>query len=365
MRILYGLVLSALSQLAGAQVIESGRVAARGSTFVAQPYSNQSAFQQVSSLAQSPYKFQWRPMELHLSIGQNVINTASELVEDSKLADSQDSGAFINLLERFEDKFGKRHLGRIDVVLSALRFGGFEIAPFASSENYLEVRSPSIPTIDLLTNNRFGIQMAYGWTMFKDFEFGLAIRPTQVVRLGGDLVLTDALEVGESSEVSERLEAKNGFGTGVDIGAAWNVTKTFRLALHLQDFGDMGYQSGSEKLPANLEQRASLGFWYRYEMASKWNLDFTGDWQDLVNRSGANILRQTHFGVELGKAVFSTDHDFGVSMGVSSGYISYGAFADIWLFRLELARSTEELGLIPGQRPDERLHISMTSSVSF
>lgn len=343
---------------------ESTRVQARGGTYVAMPENEKSARFNPATLANSPHSFQFRLLDLNASLSRNLINTVAEFAEDG-VANDDDSGPFLKVLDKLENKFGKRHLGRLDLALLAMRFGPVEILPFFTSINYLEARQPSVPVLHLNTDNRAGVLIATGFTVTESFEFGLSLRPTHRWNIKGQMGITDILDLGDEAAFNDYAENSYGFGIALNLAGVWKPIPQLRLALIVENVGDMGYLGDEPNKPAALPQKISTGFWYRHEMDAGWNLDISGDWQDMVNRGGYNVLRQTHMGLELGRSIFTSDHDVGFLFGLGQGYPSWGVFIDSWLFRLELSQYTQELGELPGQRPDERLSLSLSTSMSF
>jgi len=343
---------------------ETARVTARGGTYVASPESNQSARFNPATLAGSPHTVQFRPFELNLSLSSNVINTISDLVEDAS-AEGDDSGPFLDILGKLDGKYGKRHLGRADLIAAAVRVGPVELMPFFTSINFLEARQPSIPILYLNTDNRAGVVLATGISILENFELGLAVKPTHRWHIQGEMAVTDILDLSEGAEFDDYAESAYGFGVGVDLAGVWKPISQLRFALLIENIGDMSYLGDDEDRPSAILQKISSGFWFRHTMVAGWNLDLSGDWQDMVNRNGYNILRQTHFGIELGRSIFTSDHDVGFLIGLGQGYPSWGVFLDMWLLRLEISQYTRELAALPGQRPDQRFNATLQSSMSF
>ncbi|MFW7380839.1 MAG: hypothetical protein ACOH5I_18635 [Oligoflexus sp.] len=343
---------------------ETARVTARGGTYVAAPESEQSARFNPATLAGSPHSFQFRPLEINLSLSSNVIDTISDLVGDAGTG-GDEAGPFLDILDKFNDKYGKRHLGRLDLIPFATRIGPVEVMPFVTSISFLEARQPSIPELYINTDNRAGVMLATGFSLLKNFEVGMSVKPTHRWLIRGEMAVTDILDLSEGAKFEDYSETSYGFGVGVDLAAVWKPTNTFRLAMIVENIGDMASLGDQTDQPPPIQQKISTGFWYRYAMKAGWNLDINGDWQDMVNRNGYNILRQTHMGMELGRSLFTKDHDVGFLIGLGQGYPSWGAFMDLWLFRLEISQFTRELGSIPGQRPDKRYHATIRTSMAF
>lgn len=343
---------------------QTARMLGRGGAYVGAPETDASARFNPATLATSNKTFQLRILELNGVVSKNFVDTVNE-ISDTGLSSSDSSGPFIDLMETIDDKFGKRHYAHLELMPLALRFGPVEIMPFATNTSYLEARRPSVPVLYLNTDTRAGLLIGAGYSLFSTLDLGVSVKPMQRIVVKGEMAFTDILDLSDGAKFDDYGENTKGFGVGVDLAAVWRPMANFRWGVTIENVGDMGYLQDPEDPPSPIQQKISTGIWYRYTMATAWDVDLSFDWQDMENRQGHNLLRQLHMGAELGRSLFTADHDVGVLVGLGQGYPSWGAFLDAWFMRLEVAQHTAELGTLPGQRPDQRYSVSLRSSMSF
>ncbi len=188
------------------------------------------------------------------------------------------------------------------------------------------------------------------------------MRPAFRTTTIGSLTFTDILDI-ENSSVEEIAKTDKGTGIGLDLSAIWSPTLNWRFGALVQNIGGMGYLTSGDN-PEILQQTSSMGMLHRLPF-QRWELNLLLDLQHIENSRGMHWSRLLHLGAELGTRVFTRDLDFGVTSGVHDGYLSYGLFADLWIFRLEFAKYGEELDLNPGERGDQRVALSLRTSMSF
>lgn len=340
-------------------LFESPRARGRGRTFVAAFDSDEASRLNPATLAEPKLAFQMRWFDLDLFAGQNTINTVGDLTKIS----SKDEP--VDVLRKFDDKFGERQSVRGQLELLAMRFGAFEFSPFAVNSTWLELRSPVMPNAEWRSDSYAGVGISYAFLLGKTFSVGATIRPMQRLYFAGSMQFADMLDFLPPSEAKfeDYAALRKGSGVGVDLGAIWMPTKQFRWGLVVQNLGDTGFGKG-EDAPPPLAQEIHTGMLYRM-MLGAWDLDLSLDVQNLLNREGINWLRHVNFGSELGYRMFTRDHDIGVTAGVSEGYIGAGLFLNLWAIRFEMSQYTVELEQNPGQRPDKRLTLAAKTAMTF
>lgn len=349
--------------MAGEQdnLFESARSLGRGRTQVAAYDSDDATRFNPATLAEPKLTFQLRPAQLDLFVGENSLKTISDLMKISETDDSLD------FLRKFEDKFGKRQYGRGQFGLLGMRFGAFELSFFGVSSNWLELRRPTTPYMNWQVDLFAGSNISYAFKMGKNFSFGTTIRPLYRFNFQGDLTFTDILEFLPPSEAEfeDYAKQKTGMGYGVDLGGIWAPSASFRLGLTIQNVGDTSFEAVDDNgPPPALRQKVNTGMLYRKKLGT-WNWDWSLDIQDMINRDGINLLRLVHGGMELGKSFVSRDNDIGLLAGVNEGYLTGGAFLDLYVLRFEVVNYAVESGLSPGQRMDRRWGMSMQSAMTF
>ncbi len=340
-------------------LFESTRARGRGRTFVAAFDSNEATRFNPATLAEPKLAFQMRWFGLDAFAGQNTLGTISDLTNIS----SKDEP--VDVLRKFDDKFGERQSVRGQLELLAMRFGAFEFSPFAVNSTWLELRSPVMPYAEWRSDSYAGVGLSYALALGKSFFVGATIRPMERFYFAGSMQFADMLDFLPPSEAKfeDYAKMRKGSGVGVDIGTIWMPTKQFRWGLVVQNVGDTGFGKGADA-PPPLPQEIHTGMLYRM-MLSAWDLDLSMDIQNLLNREGINWLRHANFGSELGYRMFSRDHDIGITAGVSEGYIGAGVFMNLWAIRFEMSQYTVELEQNPGQRQDKRLTLAAKTAMTF
>jgi hypothetical protein len=341
------------------KLFESVRSAGRGGTFVAAYDSSDAARQNPAALAEFNKSFQLRILDLDVFLGQNVLGLINDM---SSVMSSNDP---LTGLRKFDEKFGERQSFRGQVAPVALRFGHFEISLFGVVSSFLELRDRPIPKIGWEADLYYGAQMSYGRMIGKNWSWGVTVRPMSRIFMGDEVSFSDITDMitPEDKGFEDLTDQQKGSGVGVDVGGMWMPSATFRLGAVIQNIGDMGFGKGDDT-PVPMKQQLMIGMIKRFKLG-KWNYDILVDVQDLENRAGVNLLRKIHLGNELGLPVFTTDNDFGILAGINEGYFTGGAYADLWLGRLELSNYAVELGESPGQRMDRRWGFAWRIAMTF
>ena len=340
----------------------SSRAAGRGGTGVAAFESTEAARFNPAILAESKARVQIRPIALDGAIGENAISTISDL---TKLSDVSDGLSF---LRSFEDKFGERQYLRGQISPVAFRIGGFEFQSFGGAASWLELRQPSMIEATFEADSMIGGQMSYAHALGAQWGLGATFRYLSRTFITGDLVFTDVLEFAPPASVQfdDYAPLQTGQGYAGDLGLIWHPTPVLRFGLTFENVGDTTFTANSEEkgAPPPLLQSVNLGGVFRQKLGM-WDLDYHADWRDVLQRYKQHLSRAFHLGLELGRPIFTKDHDLGVTGGIQEGYLTGGVFVDVWLFRIDLSNYAVELGEVAGQRMDRRWALSLQTSISF
>lgn len=333
-------------------LFESPRAYGRGRTYVASFDSNEASRLNPATITESDVTFQIRWFDFDLFFAQKGINKAT------KVANATTN----SFLEETGDLFrGTNINGRGQLSFLSMRFGGFELSPFFIAKGYADLRNPSLPDVDYQADGTLGLNMVYSFQLNKTSSFGVTLRPLSRSSIGGQAGVTDLLDTNNLQDLATVV---NGSGLGLDLGYIWSPSNTFRLGVTVQNLGDTGYFQDYGSEPPLIKQTINTGMLKRWQLFAG-NLDFSFDYQGMLNRHGVNILRLLHIGLEQGWSVFTKDHDYGVNLGLNEGYICGGFFVDAWFVRLDFSSYGVELGHTPGQRVDRRISFSLKSSLTF
>jgi hypothetical protein len=342
-------------------IFVSPRAAGHGDTFTAAFLSNETTRGNPAALAESKSTFQLRFLQLDGVLGQNSFATISDLLQLSSVDDG------LGFLRSFDDKFGKRQYLRGQLSTLSLRIKSFEFQVFGTNASWLELREPTTPQAEFESDSFAGAQFSYALPLGSQLMLGATFRPLYRLFIHGQMSFTDIVEFAPPSTVQfdDYAPLQSGLGYGGDLGLIWRPQAALRLGLTIQNIGDTAFKNDDlSKQPPQLEAVISTGALYRLKFGA-WDLDLSGDMQDLMNRQGLNLTRLLRLGAEFGKSFYGKDHDIGVSAGVREGYLTAGAFLDVWVFRLDIANYAVELGETPGQRMDRRWALTLQSTMSF
>jgi hypothetical protein len=343
---------------------ESIRARGRGNAYVASYWNEEALRHNPASVAEKTdyLKLDW--FQADMIVGDNTINTISSLI------DSVSSGATANgLLDSLSSQFGKRLSARAQLFPLGLRIMRVSVVPYMTSAHWFEMRTPPLPEVKLNSDTRLGAILSYSIGLGKNMYAGFNVRPYTRILAQGDISMIDIISIAGASgqsQLDEYLSARTETMIGFDVGLLWVPKPNLRFGLMSQDVGDTtGTSTKTTTLaPSEVKNKTSIGMYYRKDFKG-WNLDWGTDVHDIFNRQGVNILRLISTGVEFGKSFYGADQDVGVQMGLSEGYLSFGAFLDLWLVRAQFANYGVEAGATPGQRLDRRWAGSLSSSMTF
>jgi hypothetical protein len=342
------------------RVLESSRYLGRGNTFVAGYDSDEATRGNPATLGEANVKFQLRWLQLDLMVGENSLDS----VQDVSELDGEESA--VSVLNTFEDKFGKRQYLRVQAVPLAMRILKFEMMPFFTTSNYVDMRLPTTPELQFRSDTMAGVAFAFGYSVSAAWSLGMTVRPAHRTVFAGDVAFADLLNFidDEDASLEDLFEKEEGLQVGVDVGTIWRPAKDWRFGLLVENLGYAGNQGDFEAPPDPYQQRVDLGLNYRVDW-KPWHWDVLVDAQDLVNPEQYDWFRLLHVGTEIGRSYISRDHDIGLLAGLNEGYFTTGGFLDLFIARLQMTYYAVELGEYAGQRRDRRWAITLLSSMTF
>lgn len=339
------------------KLFESVRGYSRGGTGVAAFDSYEATRINPATLVERDVTFQFRPLEIDIFSGFDGRSQVGALTGDTT-SDNQ------SLIDTASDLAGTNVNGRAQFGLLAMRFGGFEVAPFLVAEGQADLRNPAIPEADFHVSTTAGANITYSFATAKTLSWGITVRPLHRWWVGQPMGVVDLLD---NSEFGQDIAVLSGWGIGLDLGMIYTPVKTFRLGVTIQNLGDTEYFQDFGSEPPGIKQTLNTGVLQRFEVFGG-NLDLLADIQGLLNRDGGSYIRLLHLGIEQGWRVFfpkNGDHDYGVVAGINEGYFCTGFFVDLYIFRFDYANYGVELGHNAGQRPDRRESYALRTAMTF
>lgn len=344
------------------RILESSRFYGRGNTFVAAYDSDEATRGNPATLSEEKVFFQLRWLQTDVFIGENTMDTLSDLTSLASASDSSITG----VLDTFAEKFGKRQSVRGQFAPFAMRIFAFEFSPFISTRATADMRVPTTPEVTLEGESTTGVNIAYGMPMGKDLNVGINFRPMHRNIFQGNASFSSVLDFVDSTNLTltDLFEQQEGFQIGVDLGFIYKPSKESRFGILVENLGYAGNYSEFKNPPPPLPSKIHLGLLNRKDF-KPWHWDFFLDIHDIANEDAYDFLRLVHLGTELGRSYLSRDHDIGLMGGINEGYFTFGTFLDLWITRFNLSYYAVELGEYAGQRKDRRWGITLLSSMTF
>lgn len=224
----------------------------------------------------------------------------------------------------------------------------------------LELHNPGYPEFTTYFRNDSAYYVGGAYPLGPKTFLGLALK--RVNRWGGDtqeLGLTTVANAGDINSIMNEFDNK-GTGYGVDFALMTEADTPLNPTLTVvwKDIGSTAFEktSGTDApshIPQNLAAGVSLGF----DLPGlDWVLALEG--QHLLD-SDIQIGKKLHLGTEISLPFLD------LRAGVNQGYFSYGAGVDFFIFRIDAASYTEELGVYPGQAADNRIMVGLSIDLSF
>ncbi len=224
-----------------------------------------------------------------------------------------------------------------------------------SSDFFLN--NPTLPELKVKYFNDVGIMLG-GSGRIGDLGFGVNVK--QINRTGGNKVIGSDLLASINQTALAAQFQDGGIGYGLDLGVMYKpqVLLNPTVSVGYQDVGNTTFQKtkGSQAPPAiedNLTLGATLG-------ADTLLAGFTAGFEYRhINTTGEPLGKKVHVGTEINLL------NFDLRAGLYQGYPTYGLGVDLFFLQLEGAVYTVERGAYPGQTPDQRFQVGISSSIGF
>jgi len=217
--------------------------------------------------------------------------------------------------------------------------------------------NPSFPTFNIDFTSDYAYVVAGAIPILNNFSLGISGRHVKRWQGNKDILVTDLL--GSSSQNVIKAQLPNrGKGNALDVAALyshkgnWNID----VATVWKDLGDTKFTPTAGAGPERQENNLIFG------VAAQKEFGFTA-WTNTFEykfiRNSGDVTKKIHFGTELSLALID------IRAGYGQGYLSYGAGLDLWLFKLDVAAYTAELGATAGQTANDRYQASLSLNLDF
>jgi hypothetical protein len=256
--------------------------------------------------------------------------------------------------------FGKRLWAEV-TGKTAVAVPYFGFGYYTDYDVSLELHNPGFPTFETYFKNDAAIMIGNAFALGPNAYGGVAVK--RIDRWGGetiDLGLSTIANADDLKAIGDNFDNK-GQGYGLDLAVMTDIEGgplKSTLALVWQDVGSTAFtKTSGADAPPRINQNLSFGYGA--------GIDLPGlDW--MFGIEGRHLLepeiqigKKVHIGTELSLPLID------VRAGINQGYVTYGAGLNLFLFRIDAAVYTEELGVYPGQTAEERYMVSLSIDLSF
>lgn len=254
------------------------------------------------------------------------------------------------------DLYGKRFFTDVTA------YGGIAIpyigvGAYSYSTALQSFNNPSFPTFNIDFTSDYAYVIAGAIPISNNFSLGLSARHIKRWQGNKDILVTDLIGSSSQDVIKAQLPDR-GKGNALDVAAMysykgkWNVD----VAAVWRDLGDTKFTPTAGAGPERQENNLIFG------VAAQKEFGFT-TWTNAFEykfiRNDGDITKKLHLGTELSLGLID------VRSGYSQGYLSYGLGVDLWLFQLDVAAYTAELGATAGQTPNDRYQASLSLNLDF
>lgn len=258
--------------------------------------------------------------------------------------------------QSLNDLYGKRFFTDVSA------HGGIVIPYFGagaySNTTALQTfNNPSFPTFNVDFTSDYAYVVGAAIPITNNFSLGVSGRHIKRWQGNKDILVTDLVGSNTQDVIKAQLPDR-GKGNALDVAALyshkgnWNID----IATVWRDLGDTKFTTTAGAGPERQENNLIFG------MAAQKEFGFTA-WTNAFEykfiRNDGNVTKKLHLGTEISLALID------LRAGYGQGYLSYGAGVNLWLFQIDAAYYTGELGATAGQTANDRYQASISLNLDF
>ncbi len=218
--------------------------------------------------------------------------------------------------------------------------------------------NPPFPDFNVEFYNDSGFQFSFATPLIENLALGFSFR--QLRRWGGvSSVGLTSINAGTGVDLTTLFDNK-GNALAMDWALSAKIPFLFSTTVNLvwKDFGTTTFAkiAGTDSPPRIVDNLI---------LSAGTLMDMTGlDWRTgieirYLNQWNVQAGKKIHLGTELSLPLID------LRAGLSQGYQSLGIGTNLYVFTVDAAQYTVEVGDYPGQTPDERWEISLSLSMSI
>jgi len=260
--------------------------------------------------------------------------------------------------------YNEANLGLLSHVNS--RFGW---SLFSNGLLDIQVRNPIIPYLETKAYVQTGLAGGMAWS-FLDYQLDLGLGVKLVQRSGIDTKLhifdeaiIEFTEDTKTTKLQKKFVSKAAFAP--DAGVIYHFDSYHnmepKVAFSLQNIGGLDFE-GAGKVPMTMNIGVSTESEFNgFDMILAADYRDLADSQEMISKGNIMTERNIKIGVEFGwKKLFNGHHLISLRAGRNGPYNSVGWSMNLFGFKVDFAKYSEEIGGYAGELEDKRTSLQVS-----
>ena len=233
----------------------------------------------------------------------------------------------------------------------------------------IQVRNPIIPYLETKAYVQTGLAGGMAWS-FLDFQLDLGLGVKLVQRSGIDTKLhifdeaiIEFTEDQKTTKLQKKFTSKAAFAP--DAGVIYHFDSYHnmepKVAFSLQNIGGLDFE-GAGKVPMTMNIGVSTESEFNgFDMILAADYRDLADSQEMISKGNIMTERNIKIGVEFGwKKLFNGHHLISLRAGRNGPYNSVGWSMNLFGFKVDFAKYSEEVGGYAGELEDKRTSLQVS-----
>ena len=233
----------------------------------------------------------------------------------------------------------------------------------------IQVRNPIIPYLETKAYVQTGLAGGMAWS-FLDFQLDLGLGVKLVQRSGIDTKLhifdeaiIEFTEDQKTTKLQKKFVSKAAFAP--DAGVIYHFDSYHnmepKVALSLQNIGGLDFE-GAGKVPMTMNIGVSTESEFNgFDMILAADYRDLADSQEMISKGNIMTERNIKIGVEFGwQKLFNGHHLISLRAGRNGPYNSVGWSMNLFGFKVDFAKYSEEIGGYAGELEDKRTSLQVS-----
>jgi len=233
----------------------------------------------------------------------------------------------------------------------------------------IQVRNPIIPYLETKAYVQTGLAGGMAWS-FLDFQLDLGLGVKLVQRSGintklhiFDEAIIEFTEDQKTTKLQKKFASKAAFAP--DAGLIYHFDSYHnmepKVALSLQNIGGLDFE-GAGKVPMTMNIGVSTESEFNgFDMILAADYRDLADSQEMISKGNIMTERNIKIGVEFGwQKLFNGHHLISIRAGRNGPYNSVGWSMNLFGFKVDFAKYSEEIGGYSGELEDKRTSLQVS-----